>query len=118
MEKKWDLEQAREVFHLPLNQLLYEAQTVHREHFNPNTIQISALLSIKTGGCPENCSYCPQSAHYKTELKKEPLMDLEDVVKAAKKAKESGVSRFCMGAAWRGPRDEDLSRRMHNDFRS
>jgi biotin synthase len=109
MEKKWDLEQAREVFHLPLNQLLYEAQTVHKEHFNPNTIQISALLSIKTGGCPENCSYCPQSAHYKTELKKEPLMDLEDVVKAAKKAKESGVSRFCMGAAWRGPRDEDLS---------
>lgn len=109
MEKKWDLEQAREVFHLPLNQLLYEAQTVHKEHFNPNTIQISALLSIKTGGCPENCSYCPQSAHYKTELKKEPLMDLEDVVKAAKKAKEAGVSRFCMGAAWRGPRDEDLS---------
>ena len=109
MEKKWDLEQAREVFHLPLNQLLYEAQTVHKEHFNPNTIQISALLSIKTGGCPENCSYCPQSAHYKTELKKEPLMDLEDVVKAAKKDKEAGVSRFCMGAAWRGPRDEDLS---------
>lgn len=109
MEKKWDLEQAREVFHLPLNQLLYEAQTIHKEHFNPNTIQISALLSIKTGGCPENCSYCPQSAHYKTELKKEPLMDLEDVVKAAKKAKEAGVSRFCMGAAWRGPRDEDLN---------
>jgi len=72
-------------------------------------VQISTLLSIKTGSCPENCSYCPQSAHYKTGLKKEPLMALDDVLMAAKKAKEAGASRFCMGAAWRGPRDEDLN---------
>jgi biotin synthase len=72
-------------------------------------VQVSTLLSIKTGSCPENCSYCPQSAHYKTGLKKEPLMEVEAVIAAAKLAKEAGSSRFCMGAAWRGPRDEDLS---------
>lgn len=108
MQEQWTLERAREIFNLSLNELLYEAQTVHRAHFTPNAVQISTLLSIKTGSCPENCSYCPQSAHYKTGLKKEPLMELEQVVAAAKKAKEAGASRFCMGAAWRGPRDADL----------
>ncbi|MCE2991607.1 MAG: biotin synthase BioB [Alphaproteobacteria bacterium] len=108
MLKKWTLERAKLIFNLPFNEIIYEAQTIHRKHFTPNEVQISTLLSIKTGSCPENCSYCPQSAHYQTGLKKEPLMALDDVLMAAKKAKEAGASRFCMGAAWRGPRDEDL----------
>lgn len=109
MLEKWTLEQAKSVFKLPLNDLIYEAQIIHRKHFPPNKVQISTLLSIKTGSCPENCSYCSQSAHYQTAVKKEPLMALKDVVAAAQKAKEAGASRFCMGAAWRGPRDEDLN---------
>ena len=108
MLEKWTLERAKLIFNLPFNEIIYEAQTIHRKHFTPNEVQISTLLSIKTGSCPENCSYCPQSAHYQTGLKKEPLMALDDVLMAAKKAKEAGASRFCMGAAWRGPRDEDL----------
>lgn len=106
--EKCTLEQAKSIFNLPFNQIIYEAQTIHRKHFAPNKVQISTLLSIKTGSCPENCSYCPQSAHYQTGLKKEPLMALDDVLMAAKKAKEAGASRFCMGAAWRGPKNEDL----------
>lgn len=102
------LKYASDIFHKPLMHLLYEAQTIHRKHFDPNSIQISTLLSIKTGSCPENCSYCPQSAHYNTGLKKEPLMDLEDVIEAARRAKDAGSTRFCLGAAWRGPRDQDL----------
>ena len=101
---------ASDAFHQPLMNLLYEAQTVHREHFNPNAIQISTLLSIKTGGCPENCSYCPQAARYNTGLKKEPLMNREAVIEAAKRAKNAGSTRFCLGAAWRGPRDRDLDK--------
>lgn len=109
MAKKLTLEQVKSIFNLPFNELIYQAQTIHRKHFSPNKIQISTLLSIKTGSCPENCSYCPQSAHYKTGVKKEPLMVLEDVLEAAKRAKEAGASRFCMGAAWRGPSEEDLN---------
>ncbi len=109
MKEKWSLEQAQGIFNLSLNELLYEAQTVHRAHFIPNTVQISTLLSIKTGSCPENCSYCPQSAHHTTGLKKEPLMQLQEVLQAAKRAKEAGATRFCMGAAWRGPSDKDLA---------
>jgi len=109
MQKKWALEQARSIFNLPLMELLYEAQTVHRKNFTPNEVQISTLLSIKTGSCPENCSYCPQSAHYKTGVKKEKLMGLDTILSAAKKAKAAGASRFCMGAAWRGPKNEDLN---------
>ncbi len=109
MQKKWTLQKAKEIFDLPLIELLHQAQSVHRNNFDPNKVQVSTLLSIKTGSCPENCSYCPQSAHYKTGLKKEPLMEVEAVIAAAKLAKEAGSSRFCMGAAWRGPRDEDLS---------
>lgn len=108
MQKKCTLEDAKQIFHLPFLELIYKAQTIHREQFSFNTIQISTLLSIKTGGCPENCSYCPQSAHYKTGLKKDSLMEVKDVIAAAKKAKVAGSSRFCMGAAWRGPHDKDL----------
>ena len=101
---------AEDTFYQPLISLLYEAQTIHRKYFDPNTIQVSTLLSIKTGSCPENCSYCPQSAHYNTGLKKEPLMQKEAVIEAAKRAKDAGSTRFCLGAAWRGPRDQDLEK--------
>ena len=105
---QWSYTSAIKFFSLPFPELMYQAQTIHRENFNPKIIQISTLLSIKTGSCPENCSYCPQSAHYQTGLKKEPLMDITEVVAAAKRAKAAGSTRFCMGAAWRGPRDQDL----------
>lgn len=105
----WSLPRAKGVFNLPLADLVYEAQTKHRLHFQPNVIQISTLLSVKTGSCPENCSYCPQSARYKTGLKKEPLMTVETVIEAAKAAKAAGSTRFCMGAAWRGPTDRQIS---------
>lgn len=108
MRRVWSFLEVKQIFMLPLPELLYQAQTVHRENFIPNEVQVSTLLSIKTGGCPENCSYCPQSAHNNTGLKKEPLMKVNEVVEAAKLAREAGSSRFCMGAAWRGPRDEDL----------
>jgi biotin synthase len=109
MQNNWTLQTAKEIFDLPFLELLYKAQTIHRDHFSPNIVQVSTLLSIKTGSCPENCSYCPQSAHYNTGLKKEPLMEIGEVIAAAKRAKEAGSSRFCMGAAWRGPSDKDLA---------
>ena len=109
MKKIWSLQEAEALFSLPFNELMYQAQTTHRQHFDPNTVQISTLLSIKTGRCPEDCSYCPQSAHYKTGLQKEPLMELDDVIQAATRAKEAGSTRFCMGAAWRGPSEKDLN---------
>ncbi len=109
MQIKLNLKEATEVFNLPLNDLVFRAQTAHRTWFSPNEVQVSTLLSIKTGSCPENCSYCPQSSHYETGLNKEPLMELADVVAAARRAKEAGSSRFCMGAAWRGPRDRDIA---------
>lgn len=108
MQPKWTLEQATSIFNLPFNEIIFEAQSLHRKHFSANKVQISTLLSIKTGSCPENCSYCPQSAHYKTGLKKEPLMALNEVIEAAQRAKAAGASRFCMGAAWRGPKESDL----------
>lgn len=106
--KKWTFDEAKEIFSFSFMELVYQAQTIHRANFDPNKIQISSLLSIKTGSCPENCKFCPQSSHYKTYVKKEPLMQIEDVITAAKRAKAAGSTRFCMGAAWRGPRDEDL----------
>ena len=109
MKKTWTLQEAEQLFNLPFNELMYQAQTIHRNHFDPNSVQISTLLSIKTGHCPEDCSYCPQSAHYKTGLQKEPLMELKDVLEAATRAKEAGSTRFCMGAAWRGPSEKDLN---------
>ena len=105
---KYSFEDAESLFELPLLSLLYKAQTVHRQNFDSDKIQISTLLSIKTGSCPENCSYCPQSAHYNTGLKKEKLMRKEKVFAAAQKAKAVGSTRFCLGAAWRGPSDKDL----------
>ena len=106
---RWTDEQVQQLFQLPFMELLDRAHKVHQENHDPNYVQISTLISIKTGGCPENCSYCPQSAHFQTSVKKEPLMAVEAVVAAAKKAKEAGATRFCMGAAWRGPNEENLS---------
>jgi len=108
MSKKWNFSDCKEIYSLPFSTLIYRAQTVHRQHFTPDTMQVSTLLNIKTGSCPENCSYCPQSAHYQTGLKKEPLFEISKVVEAAKKAKAAGSTRFCMGAAWRGPTEKDL----------
>jgi len=96
------------LFELPLNDLLYKAHGVHREHFDPNQVQLSTLLSVKTGGCPEDCAYCPQSARFDTGVESEKLLDTGSVVKAAKEAKAAGATRFCMGAAWRGPKQKDL----------
>ena len=104
----WKLEEIIELFNLPLNDLVYQAQSMHREFFDANTIQLSTLLNIKTGGCPEDCAYCPQSARYHTGLDAEPLMALDEVRSAAERAKQQGASRFCMGAAWRNPKDKDL----------
>lgn len=108
--EKVSYQQAERIFFSPLMDLIFEAQTVHRRNFDPNEIQVCKLMSIKTGSCPENCKYCSQSAHYNTQLKKEPLMELEAVLKEAKTAKASGATRFCMGAAWRGPRNDDLEK--------
>jgi biotin synthase len=105
---RWDVAEAREIYHLPFNDLLFRAHTVHRANFDPNTVQLSRLLSIKTGGCPEDCGYCSQSAHHPTGLKASKLMEVERVIAEARKAQEGGATRYCMGAAWRGPKDRDM----------
>ncbi|MEO9588765.1 MAG: biotin synthase BioB, partial [Marinobacter sp.] len=102
------MQEARALFELPFNDLVFRAQSVHREHFDPNEVQISTLLSIKTGACPEDCKYCPQSGHYNTGLEKEKLLEIEKVVAEAKAAKAKGASRFCMGAAWRSPSKKNM----------
>lgn len=107
-EKRWSLAQIVELFELPFNDLMHRAQMVHRENFDPNGVQVSTLLSIKTGGCSEDCGYCPQAARYHTDVENEPLMPIDEVLAAARAAKESGASRFCMGAAWRSPKQKDL----------
>ncbi len=104
----WTRAQVRALFALPFPELMFQAQTVHRAHFDPAEVQISTLLSIKTGGCPEDCAYCPQSVHYDTGVKAEKLMSLDAVLAEARAAKNAGASRFCMGAAWREPKDRDL----------
>jgi biotin synthase len=104
----WTMQEARALFELPFNDLMFRAQSVHRENFNPNEVQVSTLLSIKTGACPEDCKYCPQSGHYNTGLEKEKLLEIEKVVAEAKAAKAKGASRFCMGAAWRSPSKKDM----------
>ncbi len=104
----WTTDEVGALFALPFNDLLFRAQTLHRRYFDPNEVQISTLLSIKTGGCPEDCAYCPQSAHYDTEVDRDGLMNIDDVVAAAQRARDAGASRFCMGAAWRRPTDKDL----------
>lgn len=104
----WSLAQVEALFKLPFADLLYRAQQVHREHFDANAVQLSTLLSIKTGGCPEDCGYCPQAARYDTSVKSQAMMELDDVLAAASVAKAAGATRFCMGAAWRGPKQRDL----------
>ncbi len=99
----------QQLFELPFSDLMFRAQTVHRRHFDANTIQVSTLLSIKTGGCSEDCKYCSQSAHHDTGLEREELMGLDDVLAAARRASDNGASRFCMGAAWRGPKPRDMA---------
>ncbi len=104
----WSADDAERLFALPFNDLIFQAQTAHRRYFDANAVQLSNLLSIKTGSCPEDCAYCPQSAHHGTELAPEKLMQPDAVVAEAERAKAGGATRFCMGAAWRNPRDSDL----------
>jgi biotin synthase len=104
----WTRAEVRALFALPFPELIFRAQTIHRRNFDPTEVQISTLLSIKTGGCPEDCAYCPQSARYDTGVKAEKLMALTSVLEEARAAKAAGASRFCMGAAWREPKDRDL----------
>jgi biotin synthase len=106
----WSREKVRALFALPFPALMFRAQTVHRRHFDPCAVQVSTLLSIKTGGCPEDCAYCPQSAQYDTGVTAEKLMALDAVLAEARAAKAGGASRFCMGAAWREPKNRDLDR--------
>ena len=104
----WTLDEVEALFQLPFNDLIFQAQLALRQHFNPNQIQVSTLLSIKTGACPEDCKYCPQSAHYNTGLSREKLIEVRKVLEEARAAKASGATRFCMGAAWKNPPEKDL----------
>ena len=106
----WSVDEIEELFALPFNDLLFRAHSIHRENFDPNQVQVSTLLSIKTGACSEDCGYCSQSARNDTDLEREKLLQLEEVIAAAKKAKQNGSTRFCMGAAWRNPTDRNLDR--------
>ena len=106
--KRWTLKEARALFDMPFLDLVFQAQQVHRQHFDPSQIQVSTLLSIKTGACPEDCKYCAQSARYKTGLEKERLMEVQQVIESAKKAKAAGSTRFCIGAAWKNPHERDM----------
>ncbi|MEX0730312.1 MAG: biotin synthase BioB [Aquisalimonadaceae bacterium] len=106
----WTQTEVQALFELPFNDLMFRAQTMHRRYHDPNAVQVSTLLSIKTGACPEDCKYCPQSVRYNTGLEREPLMEKDRVLEAAKAAREAGATRFCMGAAWRSPKGRDLVR--------
>lgn len=106
----WKLDEVEALFNLPFNDLLFQAQTVHRKTFDPNTVQVSTLMSIKTGGCSEDCGYCSQSARNSTDLEREQLAEVGAVLEAAREAKRAGSSRFCMGAAWRNPKSKDMER--------
>jgi biotin synthase len=108
--KRWATDDVEALLALPFPELIYQAQTIHRQHFDPAEVQLSTLLSIKTGGCPEDCGYCPQSARHQTGVADEDLLPIETVVDAARAAKENGATRFCMGAAWRGPKARDIDR--------
>ena len=106
----WTLETVLALFDQPFGDLLFHAQQVHRRHFKPNSVQLSTLLSVKTGGCPEDCGYCPQAKRYQTGVENEALMSIEAVLAAARSARDNGATRFCMGAAWRGPKQRDLDK--------
>jgi len=108
----WTKEEVMTLLTQPFNDLIFEAQQTHREHFDPNLVQLSTLMNIKTGGCPEDCAYCPQSARYKTGVNSEKLLEVNDVLAQAKVAKDKGATRFCMGAAWRQPKQRDLEKVM------
>ena len=108
IRNNWTRKEANALFALPFNDLMFQAQSMHRQFFDPNQVQISTLCSIKTGACPEDCAYCPQSARYDTGLEREKLMKVEKVIEEAKAAKASGATRFCMGAAWRSPKKKDM----------
>jgi biotin synthase len=110
VKNDWGLDEIKALFELPFNDLLFKAHSIHRETFDPNKVQISSLLNIKTGACPEDCSYCSQSSKYDTGLEREKLMEIDQVLHQAKKAKDKGASRFCMGAAWRNPTDKSLDK--------
>ena len=107
-QRVWTVAEVAALFDLPFSDLLFQAQTVHRTHFDPNLIELATLLSVKTGGCPEDCGYCPQSVHFDTGVEAGKLMDVEVVREAAERAKSAGATRFCMGAAWRAPKDRDV----------
>ena len=107
---RWSVDRVAALFALPFNDLIHSAHGVHREHFDPNAVQLSTLLSIKTGGCPEDCGYCPQAARYHTDVGNEEMLEVDAVVAAARAAQDKGATRFCMGAAWRGPKSRDLER--------
>jgi biotin synthase len=106
----WSRPEAEQIYALPFADLMFRAQSIHRQNFDPNHVETASLLSIKTGGCPEDCGYCSQSAHYDTDVKATRLMDQESVVETARRARDAGASRFCMAAAWRNPKDRDLDR--------
>ncbi|KJF94139.1 biotin synthase [Photobacterium angustum] len=108
VRNNWTVEEVQALFDKPFMDLVFEAQQVHRQYHQPNQVQVSTLLSIKTGACPEDCKYCPQSAHYRTDVNKERLLEVERVLDAATKAKQSGATRFCMGAAWKNPKERDM----------
>ncbi|EGI76234.1 biotin synthase BioB [Hylemonella gracilis] len=108
--ERWSLDAIEALLHLPFPELLHRAQTVHRAHFDPTQVEFATLLSVKTGGCPEDCGYCPQSASYETGVKASKLMELQEVLFAAQRAKDAGATRFCMGAAWRAPKDRDVEK--------
>ncbi|MEN9985735.1 MAG: hypothetical protein RI925_1237 [Pseudomonadota bacterium] len=105
----WSVAEIEALYSLPFLDLVFRAAALHREHFDPQRIQLSTLISIKTGGCPEDCGYCPQSVHHDTPVENQPMMTVDEVIAAARSAKENGAGRFCMGAAWRGPKDADLN---------
>lgn len=106
----WTVDEVERLFDAPFNDLLFRAQSLHRAHFDPNAVQLSTLLNIKSGGCPEDCAYCPQSVRHATGVEAEPLLGLETVLAAARAARDAGATRFCMGAAWRSPKDRDIDR--------
>jgi len=110
IQQNWQIEEVLKLFSMSFNDLIFKASALHRQFHNPNEVQISTLLSIKTGACPENCKYCPQSAHYDTGLEKQALMPIDKILESAKNAKNAGASRFCMGAAWRSLHDRDVEK--------
>ena len=108
----WSQQEVEALYDLPFMELVFRAAEVHRQHFDPSRVQLSTLVSIKTGGCPEDCGYCPQSVHHETAVENQPMMTVDEVVEAARHAKANGAGRFCMGAAWRGPKDADLEKTL------